>query len=132
MPNYKALGLSLIHILEIADWTKPRGGYFISLDTLENCAKRTVELCDRAGVKLTPAGATYPYGIDPKDTNIRIAPSFPTVEELRTATELLCLAVKIDVYKRQVQAPPRWSWGTVLQSIHHFWTAVHSCQRCHG
>lgn len=81
--------------LEIADWTKPRGGYFISLDTLENCAKRTVELCDRAGVKLTPAGATYPYGIDPKDTNIRIAPSFPTVEELRTATELLCLAVKI-------------------------------------
>ncbi len=81
--------------LEIATWTDPTGGYFISLDTLENCAKRTVQLCAEAGVKLTGAGATYPYGIDPYDKNIRIAPTYPSVEELRKATELLCLCVKI-------------------------------------
>lgn len=81
--------------LEIAEWTRPNGGYFISLDTIDNCAKRTVQLCDKAGVKLTGAGAAFPYGQDPNDCNIRIAPSFPTVGELETASQLLCLSVKI-------------------------------------
>lgn len=81
--------------LGIGTWTKPNGGYFISLDTIDNCAKRTVALCDKAGVKLTGAGAAFPYGIDPRDRNIRIAPSYPTVAELETASELLCLSVKI-------------------------------------
>lgn len=80
--------------LGIAEWRKPNGGYFISLHVLEGCAKRVVELCANAGMTLTPAGATYPYGIDPKDSNIRIAPSFPSVEEIKVAAKVLCVAVK--------------------------------------
>lgn len=79
----------------IAAWTVPRGGYFISLDLPAGCAKRTAQLCKEAGVVLTPAGATYPYGRDPQDKNLRIAPTFPPAEELRTATQLLCLCAKI-------------------------------------
>lgn len=79
----------------LAEWKKPNGGYFISLNTLDGCAKKTVELCKEAGVALTPAGATYPYGVDPRDRNIRIAPTFPPVEELKTAIYLLCLCVRI-------------------------------------
>ena len=78
-----------------ANWTKPVGGYFISLDVPEGCAGKVVSMCAEAGVKLTGAGATYPGGKDPRDSNIRIAPSFPPVEELKTATELLCLCTKI-------------------------------------
>ncbi len=81
--------------LKIGSWTKPNGGYFISFDTMEGCAKEVVQKCAEAGVKMTPAGATYPYGKDPKDTNIRIAPSFPPIEELKTAAEVFVLSVKL-------------------------------------
>ncbi len=80
--------------LGIAEWTKPNGGYFISLNVLDGCAKRVELLCANAGMTLTPAGATYPYGKDPKDSNLRIAPSFPSVEEIEKASSLLCVAVK--------------------------------------
>ncbi len=79
----------------IAYWTKPNGGYFISLDVYNGCAKRTVALCKEAGVTLTGAGATYPYGKDPEDKNIRIAPTFPSRDELCKAVEILCLCVEI-------------------------------------
>lgn len=79
----------------LGSWIKPKGGYFISFDSMEGCAKAIVAKCKEAGVVMTPAGATYPYGKDPKDTNIRIAPSFPTPEELEAATNLFVLCVKL-------------------------------------
>lgn len=79
----------------IADWTNPNGGYFISLNTMEGCAKDVVELAKKAGVTLTGAGATYPYGKDPYDRNIRIAPTLPQTEELKKAIEVLCLCVEM-------------------------------------
>jgi DNA-binding transcriptional MocR family regulator len=72
----------------IATWTKPRGGYFISLDTLDGCAAEVVKLADEAGVKLTGAGATFPYGKDPRNRNIRIAPSLPPLSQVETAMEV--------------------------------------------
>lgn len=81
--------------LEIGSWIKPRGGYFISFYALEGCAKDIVAKCKEAGVVMTGAGATYPYGKDPMDSNIRIAPSFPTPEEMREAAKLFTLCVKI-------------------------------------
>ena len=81
--------------LEIGSWIEPRGGYFISFNALEGCAKDIVAKCKEAGVVLTNAGATYPYGKDPQDSNIRIAPSFPTPEEMRAAAELFVLCVKL-------------------------------------
>ncbi len=84
----------------IAEWTKPNGGYFISLDVYEGCAKRTVALCKEAGVTLTGAGATFPYGKDPEDKNIRIAPTFPSRDELCKAVEILCLCVEISAIEK--------------------------------
>lgn len=81
--------------LQIGSWTKPNGGYFISFDAMEGCAKAIVAKCKEAGVVLTGAGATYPYKKDPKDSNIRIAPTFPTPEELSMATDLFVLCVKL-------------------------------------
>lgn len=81
--------------LEIGSWLAPRGGYFISFDAMEGCAKAIVAKAKEAGLVLTPAGATYPYGKDPKDSNIRIAPSYPTMEELKLATEIFVLSVKL-------------------------------------
>ncbi len=78
----------------IAHWNEPKGGYFISLYVMRGCAKRVVSLCKEAGLVLTPAGAAFPYGKDPDDSNIRIAPSYPSVEELQVATRLLCTSIK--------------------------------------
>ncbi len=86
--------------LGIAQWGKPNGGYFISLNVMDGCAARVVELCRQAGVVLTPAGATYPYGKDPRDRNIRIAPTYPPVEELEIAVSLLCLCTKLAVAEK--------------------------------
>ena len=97
-PKFEAV----LHVLEeelgglgIGSWTKPLGGYFISFDAMDGCAKEIVAKCKEAGVVLTGAGATFPYKKDPKDSNIRIAPCFPTPEEMQQATELFVLCVKL-------------------------------------
>ncbi|MFF2811386.1 aminotransferase class I/II-fold pyridoxal phosphate-dependent enzyme [Streptomyces sp. NPDC058000] len=79
----------------VASWTRPQGGYFVSLDVLDGCAARVVELAGEAGIALTPAGATFPYGKDPRDRNIRLAPSYPDPDELRDAAEGLALCVEL-------------------------------------
>lgn len=81
--------------LGIGSWTEPKGGYFISFEAMDGCAKAIVAKCKEAGVKLTGAGATFPYGKDSKDSNIRIAPSFPTPEEMKQAADLFVLCVKL-------------------------------------
>lgn len=81
--------------LGIASWTKPRGGYFISFDTLEGCAKKVYQKCKDIGVELTPAGSAFPHKIDLKDTNIRIAPSFPPLKDLEIAAKVFVLCVKM-------------------------------------
>lgn len=98
VPKFNTVIQSLekeIKPLNIGSWIKPEGGYFISFNTMNGCAKRVVTLCKDAGVVLTPAGASYPYGKDPDDKNIRIAPTYPPVNELQTAMQLFCLCVKI-------------------------------------
>ena len=86
----------------IASWLDPKGGYFISLDVMNGCAKRVGELCKEAGVVLTTVGATYPYGNDPNNSNIRIAPSLPPVAELDLATQILCVSVKLACIEKLV------------------------------
>lgn len=81
--------------LGIGEWTKPNGGYFISFDAMEGCAKKIVAKAKDAGLVMTGAGATYPYGKDPKDSNIRIAPTYPTPEELAVAGNIFVLSVKL-------------------------------------
>lgn len=87
--------LSDLQELGIAEWTNPKGGYFISLDVMEGTARRVYELAKEAGVTLTTVGATYPYGIDPFDRNLRIAPTYPTDAEVESASKILVLAVKM-------------------------------------
>ena len=97
-PKFEAVLRVLERELEglgIGTWTEPKGGYFISFDAMEGCAKAIVEKCKEAGVVLTGAGATYPYKKDPKDSNIRLAPTFPSSEELAMATDLFVLCVKL-------------------------------------
>jgi len=81
--------------LGIARWTNPQGGYFISLYTKPGCARRTVELCKEAGLVMTGAGAAYPYGRDPEDSHIRIAPSFPPLKDVELAAKVFCTCLKL-------------------------------------
>ena len=77
----------------VAEWTRPKGGYFISVEAGEGCATRAIALAREAGIAVTAAGAPYPYGHDPRDSTIRIAPSFPSIEDLRTAIDGLCTCI---------------------------------------
>ncbi len=86
-----------------AQWNRPKGGYFVSLNTMPGTAKRALALCKEAGVVMTDAGATYPYGIDPQDSNIRIAPSLPPVEELEQAMEVFCICLKIAALEKMLE-----------------------------
>ena len=86
----------------IATWQKPKGGYFVSVNTLPGLAKRTLALCKQAGVVMTAAGATYPYGIDPNDSNIRIAPSLPPVAELEKAMEIFCVCMRMAALEQKL------------------------------
>ncbi|MBQ8510586.1 MAG: aminotransferase class I/II-fold pyridoxal phosphate-dependent enzyme [Clostridia bacterium] len=90
--------------LGIASWTKPKGGYFISLDVMEGTAKRVYALCQDAGLTLTKVGATYPYGVDPRDRNLRIAPTYPSLPELKLACDVLCLCVKLAAVEKLLAA----------------------------
>ncbi len=90
--------------LGIAQWKRPKGGYFVSLDTMDGLAKRTLALCKEAGVVMTGAGATFPYGVDPRDRNIRIAPSLPPVEELEVAIDVFCTCLKLAALEKLLAA----------------------------
>lgn len=94
-PRFDAVLTRLDALKNLGSWTVPQGGYFVSFDTLPGLAKIVVKLAAEAGVKLTPAGATYPYGKDPQDTNIRLAPSFPKVDEIAKATDVFVACVKL-------------------------------------
>ncbi len=87
----------------VASWTSPKGGYFVSLDTLPGCAKETVAMAKEAGVVMTGAGATWPYKKDPEDRNIRIAPTYPELDELEKALKLFCLCVKLTGVRKLLQ-----------------------------
>ena len=87
----------------IAEWIEPKGGYFVSVNLLPGCAKRTVALCKDAGLILTPAGATFPYGMDPNDSNIRISPSFPHIEQLAEAMDVFCISAKLAAVEKLLQ-----------------------------
>ena len=87
----------------VANWTKPIGGYFLSLNVRQGCAKRVYELAKEAGVTLTEAGATFPYKHDPRDCNLRIAPTYPTVEEMETASAILCLCVRAAALEKMIE-----------------------------
>jgi len=87
----------------IAHWNKPLGGYFISLFVYPGTAKKIVALAKEAGVALTPAGATYPYGKDPKDENIRIAPTYPSIKDVEKAISVLCICAKLAATEKRLE-----------------------------
>ena len=89
--------------LGIATWTEPNGGYFVNLNVLPGTAKRVYNLMAEAGVTLTTVGATYPYGVDPKDENLRIAPTYPTDDEVALATEILVVTVKLAALEKYLK-----------------------------
>ena len=91
-----------IEPLEVATWQKPKGGYFVSVNTVPGLAKRTLALCKEAGVTMTGAGATFPYGKDPNDSNIRIAPSLPPVAELEKAMDIFCTCLKLAALEQKL------------------------------
>jgi DNA-binding transcriptional MocR family regulator len=102
--NITLKNLEALEGLGIAEWTKPRGGYFVSLDCMPGTATRVYNLMKAAGVTLTTVGATYPYGIDPEDKHLRIAPTYPTDDEVDTATKILALCVKIAALEKLINA----------------------------
>ena len=105
-PKFRAVTDALdreIAPLGIASWTHPKGGYFVSLDAMPGTAKRTLQLCKEAGVTMTGAGATFPYGKDPQDSNIRIAPSLPPVEELEQAIQVLCACLRLSALEEYLK-----------------------------
>ncbi|MBQ6395871.1 MAG: aminotransferase, partial [Atopobiaceae bacterium] len=89
--------------LGIATWTKPNGGYFVSFDSEEGCAKEIFNLAKELGVTLTTVGATWPYGKDPRDTNIRIAPTYPELDELSQALDVLCACTRFVSCKKEAE-----------------------------
>lgn len=104
-PKFRAVESTFDRLLSeprVADWTKPKGGYFISLDTPPGCARRAVDLAKDAGLTMTPAGAAFPYGKDPQDSNIRVAPSFPSLEEVEQAAEGIALCVMLAAAEQAV------------------------------
>ncbi len=104
-PKFRRMDEILDHELGgtgFASWTKPKGGYFISLEVLRGCAKRVYDLCREAGLTLTPAGATFPYGRDPRDSNLRLAPTFCTMEEMEQAAIVLTSAVKVAALEKMI------------------------------
>lgn len=101
-PRFDAVLTRLEALKTLGDWTVPQGGYFVSFDTRPGLAKTVVKLAADAGVKLTPAGATYPYGKDPQDRNIRLAPSFPKVDEIAKATDVFVACVKLASVQQEI------------------------------
>tara|TARA_S200000501_G_scaffold251232_1_gene235448 strand:- start:465 stop:815 length:351 start_codon:yes stop_codon:yes gene_type:complete len=106
-PKFAAVDAALERHLSgkgVATWTKPEGGYFVSVDVLDGCAAEIVRLSGEAGVKLTPAGATFPRGEDPRDRNIRLAPTFPSLEEVKLSMEVFCACVELVCLKKSTDA----------------------------
>ncbi|MCG8694424.1 MAG: aminotransferase, partial [Minwuiales bacterium] len=106
-PKFAAVDAALTRNLagkDLATWTKPKGGYFVSVDVVDGCAAETVRLAGEAGVKLTPAGATFPYGRDPRDRNIRLAPTMPSVEEIEYAVDVFCAALELAAARKTAAA----------------------------
>jgi len=106
-PKFKTVAKMLereIKPLGIANWNDPKGGYFVSFNAMPGTAKRALSLCKEAGVEMTPAGATYPYGNDPHDSNIRIAPSLPPVDELEMAMDVFCTCIKLAALEKILEA----------------------------
>lgn len=105
-PKFRVVSEALHRLIlpcGFAHWNEPKGGYFVSLNTMPGTAKRALELCSQAGVEMTPAGATFPYGMDPRDSNIRIAPSLPPVEELEKAMDVFCVSLKISALEKLLE-----------------------------